>query len=142
MVLYTLSMIWKAGGVFNILPDGDIELDLRNAKEIPEVVLKTAESIYDEIKSFLLSVEGMDAASKTLWKMITVFCGWQQNEKIKQFLNGDDIGLNAFLEWQAKLNANGWTSVYDHYEDYENDETNKLKAEIFKRAVEFAKSNK
>lgn len=142
MVLYTLSIIWKNGGVFNIMKNGEIELDLSNAKEIPEVVLKTAESIYDEIKSTLLAVEGKSNVDKTIWKMFTAFCGWQQNEKIKQFLNGDDIGLNTFLEWQAKLNANGWTSVYDHYEDYENDETNKLKAEIFKRAVEFARANK
>lgn len=142
MVLYTLSVIWKNGGVFNILPDGDIELDLRNAKKIPDVVLKTAESIYEDIKIFLSSVDGMDNASKTLWMMITVFCGWQQNEKIKGFLNGDDIALNMFLEWQAKLNGNGWSEIYQDYRQFENEETDKIKQDIFKRAVSFSKPSK
>ncbi len=142
MVLYTLSIIWKNGGVFNIMQNGEIELDLSNAKKIPDVVLKTAESIYDEIKSTLLAVEGKDAASKTLWKMYTTFCGWQHNDKIKEFLNGDQEALDLFLEWQAKLNGNGWISCYDFYEDFENEETNKIKHEIFKRAVSFSKASK
>lgn len=142
MVLYTLSIIWKNGGVFKIMKNGDIELDLSNAKEIPEVVLKTAESIYDEIKTTLIAVEGKSNVDKTIWMMFATFCGWQQNQKIKDFLNNDEIGLDMFLNWQAKLNGLGWGSVYDHYEDFENEETNRIKEDIFKRAVSFSKTSK
>lgn len=135
MVLYVLSRIWKYGGIIERLPDG--KLKLKDHENIPPTVLKAAEPIFGEIDAYLLSVEGMNNIDLTLWKMITVFAGWQKNEAISNFLNGDEDALNLFMDYQAKLNGNGWTDIYGDWRQYENDESTKLKEQVYKRAVAF-----
>lgn len=137
MVLYVLSQIWKFGGVIERLPDG--QLELKNHEKIPSEVLKAAEPIFNEIDTYLKSVEGMKGADKTLWKMIVALCGWQKNELISNFLNNDEVALNLFYDYQAKLAVNGWKEIYIDWRQYENDESAKLKKEIHARAVAFAK---
>ena len=74
--------------------------------------------------------------------MIIALCGWQKNESISNFLNSDEKGLNLFIDYQVELTKNGWTNIYDDWRQYENDESNKLKVELFNRAVVFAKGAK
>ncbi|TQR28348.1 hypothetical protein C7Y47_22165 [Lysinibacillus sphaericus] len=140
MVLYILSQIWKFGGVIERLPDG--QLELKNHEKIPGEVLKAAEPIFGEIDTYLKSVEGMKGADKTLWKMIVALCGWQKNESISNFLNNDEVALNLFCDYQAKLAVNGWKEIYVDWRQYENDESAKLKKEIHACAVAFAKGAK
>lgn len=138
IVLFVLSRIWKFGGIIE-RDKNDGQLELKNHQNIPNEVLKAADPIFPEIDAYLKSVEGMSAADKTLWKMITVFAGWQKNDSITKFLNNDPVALNLFLDYQAKLNGNGWHDIYDDWRQYENDESSKLKNEIYARAVAFAK---
>jgi len=140
MVLYVLSQIWKFGGVIERLPDG--QLELKNHEKIPGEVLKAAEPIFNEIDSYLKSVEGMKGADMTLWKMIVALCGWQKNELISNFLNHDEAALNLFVDYQSKLAVNGWKEIYVDWRQYENDESAKLKKEIHVRAVAFAKKRR
>lgn len=137
MVLYVLSQIWKFGGVIERLSDG--QLELKNHEKIPGEVLKAAEPIFNEIDTYLKSVEGMNGPDKTLWKMIVALCGWQKNESISNFLNNDEVALNLFCDYQAKLAVNGWKEIYDDWRRYENEDSAKLKKEIHVRAVAFAK---
>lgn len=138
MVLYVLSRIWKYGGIIE-RDKNDGQLELKNHKNIPDEILKLAASIFPEIDAYLKSVEGMKGADLTLWKMITVLCGWQKNEAISNFLNNDEIALNLFVDYQSKLAVNGWKDIYEDWRRYENDESTKLKKEIYARAVAFAK---
>jgi len=84
----------------------------------------------------------MNKVDITAWKMIIALCGWQKNESISNFLNSDEKGLNLFIDYQVELTKNGWTNIYDDWRQYENDESNKLKVELFNRAVVFAKGAK
>ena len=138
MVLYVLSRIWKYGGIIE-RDKNDGQLEIKNHINIPEEILKTAASIFPEIDAYLKSVEGMKGADMTLWKMITIFAGWQKNDAITNFLNNDAVALNLFLDYQAKLNGNGWHDIYADWRQYENDESTTLKIEIHARAVAFAK---
>lgn len=136
MVLYVLSQIWKHGGVIERLPDG--RLKLNNSGNIPETVLKAAEPIFGEIDAYLKSVEGMNAVDLTLWKMIVTIANWQKNEAINNFLCGDEEALNMFFSYQAKLAHNGWIDIYQNWMDFEDAETEKLKKQIYSRAIAFA----
>ena len=140
IVIYVLSRIWKFGGIIDREKDGSLKLS--NHKNIPGDVLKAAEPIFDEIDKYLQSVEGMDTPSQTLWKMILALAGGQKNESISKFLNGDEIALNLFVDYQTKLAANGWNDIYEDWRQYENAESEKLKIEIFNRAVTFGKGAK
>ncbi|WP_041865854.1 hypothetical protein [Solibacillus silvestris] len=141
IVLFVLSRIWKFGGIIE-RDKNDGQLELKNHQNIPNEVLKAADPIFPEIDAYLKSVEGMSATDKTLWKMITVFAGWQKNDSITNFLNNDSVALNLFLDYQAKLNGNGWHDIYEDWRQFENDESTKLKNEIYARAVAFAKGAK
>ena len=110
---------------------------MKNSENIHPDVLKAAEPIFNEIDSYLLSVEGMNAIDTTLWKMIVTISNWQKNESINNFLCGDETALNLFFEYQAKLAVNGWTDIYADWRQYENDETKLLKEQIYKRATTF-----
>ena len=140
MILYVLSQIWKSGATIERESDGS--LLLKNHERINPTVLKAAEPIFPEIDNYLKSVEGMNNVDLTAWKMIVALAGWQNNKSVNDFLNGDEIGLNLFCEYQAKLAGNGWGNIYDDWRIFENAETEKLKIEIFNRAVAFAKGGK
>lgn len=141
MVLYVLSRIWKSGGIIE-RDQSDGQLALKNHQKVPVEVLKATDPIFNEIDAYLKSVEGMDAPSQTVWKMIIALCGWQQNETISNFLNNDEIALNLFIDYQAKLAVNGWKNIYEDWRQFENAETEKIKIEIFNRAVAFTKGEK
>lgn len=140
MILYILSKIWQSGAKIQRLPNG--ELELHHHELVDEEVLKAAEPIFNEVDLYLQSVECMNAIDTTIWKMIMAFANWQQNEKIIGFLNGDEKGLKLFLEYQAKLAVNGWKDIYTDYRQYETSESEKLKVELYNRAVGFAKGAK
>lgn len=140
MVIFTLSRIWRHGGI--IERQADNSLKLSNHQNIPPTVLKAAEPIFPEIDNYLKSVEGMSNMDLTLWKMIVALCGWQKNESISNFLNNDEIALNKFVEYQVALAKNGWAEIYEDWRQYENDESTKLKNEIYARALAFAKGAK
>lgn len=141
MVLYVLSQIWKFGGVIE-RDEKDGSLELKNSKNIPAEVLKASEPIFAEIDAYLISVEGMKGADMTLWKMIVALCGWQKNESISNFLNHDETALNLFLDYQSKLAVNGWKDIYADWRQYENDESNVMKQNIYERAILYANQNK
>lgn len=140
MVIYVLSRIWRYGGIIERLPDG--QLELKNHQNIPAEVLKAAEPIFAEIDAYLKSVEGMNATDMTAWKMIVALAGWQRNESISNFLNSDEVALNLFCDYQAKLALNGWKELYEDWRKYENAETELLKKQIYDRAILHARQNK
>lgn len=140
-VLFIISKILKSGAeIYRDKSDG--QLALKDGHLIPEEVIEAAKPIFDRIDAYFKSVEGMDKSSQTVWKMIIVLCGWQKNESISNFLNGDEKALNLFIDYQVELTKNGWTNIYDDWRQYENDESNKLKVELFNRAVAFTKGAK
>lgn len=136
MVIYTLSMIWKNGG--QIIREKDGSLSLKTADKIPPEILKVAESIFNEIDAYLLSVEGMNNVDKTLWKMVTSLLG-NKNEKLNDFICNDQESLDMFFKYQGELAASGWNDAYSCWFKYENDKTLELKQEIYKRAVAYFK---
>lgn len=140
MVLHVLALIWKSGGIIQRLPNG--ELQLNNSESVPVDVLKAAEPIFSSIDSYLKSVEGMSNIDMTTWKMVVALNGWQQNESINNFLNGDEEALNLFFDYQAQLAKNGWVSIFDDWREYEDEKTAALKTKIYERAVAFAKGAK
>lgn len=135
-----LSQIWKFGGIIERENDGSLKLS--NHTNIPNAVLKAAEPIFDEIDTYLKSVEGMKGVDLTNWKIIMHMCGWIKNKKIEHMLNNNEqIRLLAY-DFQAKLDGNGWKNILDDYRQFENDESTNLKKEIHARAVAFAKGAK
>ena len=140
MVIYILSKIWASGA--KIIRDPDNSLRLEHHELVDETVLKAAEPIFNDIDKYLQSVEGMDACSLTNWKIIMFMCGWLKNEGIEKFLNNDDKAGPLAFEFQAKLAVSGWKDIYTDYRQYENAVTDKLKVELYERAVAFAKGAK
>lgn len=140
-VIFILSQIWKFGGVIE-RDKMDGSLELKNHEKIPGEVLKAAEPIFNEIDTYLKSVEDMNGADMTLWKMIVALAGWQKNESISNFLKSDEVALNLFCDYQAKLALNGWKELYEDWRQYENAETEQLKKQIYERAILHARQNK
>ena len=140
MVLYVLSQIWKFGGVIERLSDG--QLELKNHKNIPVEVLKAAEPIFDDIDAYLKSVEGMNVIDRFTWNIVAVSAGWQKNENIDIFFRNDEKVVDLFYRYTTILALNGWVNSYQDWRQYENDESIKLKNEIYARAVAFAKGAK
>ena len=140
MVIYILSKIWASGAKINRLPSG--ELNLQHHELVDETVLKAAEPIFNEIDNYIKSVEGMKAVDLTNWKIIMFMCGWIKNDTIENFLNNDEKAGELAFEFQAKLAVSGWKDIYTDYRQYENPVTDKLKLEIYNRAVAYAKGAK
>ena len=140
MVIYILSKIWSSGA--KIIRDPDNSLRLEHHELVDETVLKAADPIFNDIDKYLQSVEGMNAVDLTNWKIIMFMCGWLKNEGIEKFLNNDDKAGPLAFEFQAKLAVSGWKDIYTDYRQYENAVTDKLKFELYERAVAFAKGAK
>lgn len=137
-VLKILSLIWKSGAeIYRDESDG--RLALKNAKLVPPDVLKAAEPIFPQIEEWFKSWEGASSEKVTLMKMINHICGWQDNEKLNNWLCNDLESLDLFNDWMIVLANNGWINTYDDYRQFENDESNKLAHELYKRAVVYAK---
>ena len=139
--LKVLSNIWKSGAEI-YKDESDNRLALKNAGKIPEEVLKAAEPIFPDIEKWFASWEKAPATDKTIMKMLHLFCGWQPNSKINEWLNNDLAALDMLDRWCKALDKNGWKDIYDDFRQYENDESNKLKQALYERAMAFAKGAK
>lgn len=137
-VLKVLSNIWKSGAEI-YKDESDSQLSLRNVEKIPEEVLEAARPIYPDIEKWFASWEQASAADKTIMKMLHLFCGWQPNSKINEWLSNDLESLDMLDRWCKALDKNGWKNIYDDFRQYENDESNKLKQTLYDRAKAYFK---
>ena len=138
MVLRVLSQIWKSGA--EIYRDKtDNRLALKNANKVPTEVLKAAEPIFPDIEKWFASWEQAPAVDITIMKTLHLFCGWQGNPKISEWLNNDLESLDMLDRWCKALSNNGWKDIYDDFRQYENEESNKLKQALYDRAMAYFK---
>ncbi|KGR89268.1 hypothetical protein [Lysinibacillus odysseyi] len=137
-VLMVLSQIWKSGAEI-YRDESDNRLALKNAKKIPEEVLKAAEPIFPDIEKWFASWEQAEAVDITIMKMLHLFCGWQSNQKINEWLSNDLESLDMLDRWCKALDRNGWKNIYDDFRQYENEESNKLKQALYDRAKVYFK---
>ncbi|PID15588.1 hypothetical protein CSV63_07355 [Sporosarcina sp. P34] len=139
--LKILSLIWKSGAeIYRDEKDG--RLALNNASLIHPEVLKSAEPIFNQIDDWFKSWEGATGPDITIRKALELYCGWTKNEKMNTWLLSDNESLNLLHDWTVVLARNGWRDPYDDYRQYENDESNEMKTEFYKRAVSWASRNK
>lgn len=141
MVLHVLSQIWKCGAeIYRDESDG--RLSLKNAKLVPEEVLKAADPIFPQIEVWFKSWEEASAPDKTLMKMVHQACGWQHNPKLNEWICADVDALMLFMEWQETLAKNGWNDIYTDYRQFENEASNVMKKKLYESAVLYANHNK
>jgi hypothetical protein len=137
-VLMILSQIWKSGA--NIfLDESDNRITIKQQNLIPAEVMKAAEQNFQAIDDWFNSWKNVSPEKITLMKMVHNICGWQDNEKLNQWLCTELESLDLFNDWMIVLAKNGWNNVYDDYRQFENDESNKIAHELYKRAVQYAK---
>lgn len=139
-VLEILSLFWKSGAVMELLPTGEIKLS--NHEAISPEVTDAAKTVFPQIEKWFKSWSNASATQLTLWKAYQQYCGWGKNEKILDWLNGDDQAAYLMNDWMIELGKNGWNDIYDDYRPYENEQTNEIANRIFKNAVAYAKENK
>ncbi|SPU37891.1 Uncharacterised protein [Lysinibacillus capsici] len=141
IVLNVLSQIWKCGAeIYRDESDG--RLSLKNAKLVPEEVLKAADPIFPQIEEWFKSWEEASAPDKTLMKMVHQACGWQHNPKLNEWICADVDSLMLFMEWQETLAKNGWNDIYTDYRQFENEASNVMKKKLYESAVLYANQNK
>lgn len=141
MVLHVLSQIWKSGAeIYRDESDG--RLSLKNARLVPEEVLKAADPIFPQIEEWFKSWEEASAPDKTLMKMVHQACGWQHNPKLNEWICTDVDSLMLFMEWQETLAKNGWNDIYTDYRQFENEASNVIKKKLYESAVLYANQNK
>lgn len=140
-VLKILSDIWKSGA--NIYLDkNDDRIAIDNQKLIPREVMQQAEQHALEIDKWFKSWKNESSKNITLMKMVHQICGWQQNQKLHDWLCAEEDSLLMFDEWMIVLAKNGWKDIYDDYRQFENDESNKIAQELYTRAITYANSSK
>ncbi|MEA0564563.1 hypothetical protein [Lysinibacillus irui] len=140
-VLKILSDIWKCGAeIYRDESDG--RLSLKNARLVPEEVLKAADPIFPQIEEWFKTWEEASAPDKTLMKMVHQACGWQHNPKLNEWICKDVDALMLFMEWQETLAKNGWNDIYTDYRQFENEASNILKKKLYESAVLYANQNK
>lgn len=133
-----LSQIWKSGA--NIYLDGkDDRIAIDNQKLIPAEVMQAAEQNFQDIDDWFKSWKDEGAEKITLMKMVHHMCGWQHNEKLNEWLCSKFDSLMLFDDWMIALAKNGWKDIYEDYRQFENDESNVMSHELYKRAVTYAK---
>ncbi|MFJ7585629.1 hypothetical protein [Bacillus cereus] len=136
-VLMILSQIWKSGA--NIYLDTDDRVAIKNQNMIPAEVMQAAEQNFQAIDAWFKSWKDASSEKITLMKMVHQICGWQENEKLQEWIIEDTKSLDLFMDWLNLLAINGWKDVYDDYRQFENDESNKLAKELYINAVTYAK---
>lgn len=137
-VLMILSQIWKSGA--NIYLDKeDDRIAIKNQNLIPAEVMQAAEQNFGEIDKWFKSWKEASAEKITLMKMVHQICGWQHNEKLNNWLCAEEESLSLFDDWMIVLAKNGWKDIYEDYRQFENDESNGMAHELYKRAVAYAK---
>lgn len=140
-VLKVLSLIWKSGAeIYRDESDG--RLAINHVIKIPPEVLKAAEPIFNDIDQWFKSWEQASSQDVTIKKALHHYCGWQHNEKINDWLNKDEESLILLDDWAVALAKNGWKDIYEDYRQYENDESNSMKNDFYKRAVFYVRQNK
>lgn len=133
-----LSQIWKSGA--NIFLDpADNRITIKQQNLIPVEVMKAAEQNFQAINDWFNSWKNVSPEKITLMKMVHNICGWQDNEKLNQWLCTELESLDLFNDWMVVLAKNGWNNVYEDYRQFENDESNKMANELYKRAVAYSK---
>lgn len=136
-----LSQIWKSGA--NIyLDESDDRLAIKNQNLIPKEVMQAAEQNFQAIDDWFKSWKNASNEKLTIMKMVHNICGWQNNEKLNQWLCSDVESLDMFDNWMISLAKNGWNNIYDDFRQFENDESNKMAKELYNRAITYAKNNK
>lgn len=140
-ILKVLSHIWKSGAeIYRDESDG--KLALKNAKVIHPDVLSAAEKDFGEIDQWFKSWENHSAQDVTIQKALHLFCGWQTNEKMNDWLCSDEESLYLLHDWTVELAKSGWRDIYTDYRDYENSESNDLKIKFYERAILYSRQNK
>lgn len=137
-VLKILSLIWKSGA--NIYLDkNDNRIAIEKQKLIPAEVMQAAEQNFQAIDAWFKSWKDADSKKITLMKMVHHMCGWQENEKLNNWLCTEKDSLDLFNDWMIVLAKNGWKDIYEDYRQFENDESNKMAHELYGRAIAYAK---
>lgn len=137
-VLKILSLIWKSGA--NIYLDKkDNRIAIKQQNLIPTEVMQAAEQNFQAIDDWFKSWKGASNEKITIMKMVHNICGWQDNEKLNQWLCNEISSLDLFDDWMILLAKNGWKDIYEDYRQFENEESNKLAKELYIRAVTYAK---
>jgi hypothetical protein len=136
--LMILSQIWKSGA--NIYLDNtDDRLAIKNQNLIPKEVMQAAEQNFQAIDEWFKSWKGASPEKITIMKIVHNICGWQPNDKLNQWLCNEVESLDLFNDWMIVLAKNGWQDIYSDYRQFENDESNAMAHELYKRAVTYAK---
>lgn len=139
--LKVLSFIWKSGAeIYRDESDGKLAID--KASLIPGEVMQAAEKQFTEIDQWFRSWEGASNPDVTIQKALFIFCGWQTNEKMNEWLCADAESLSLLHDWTVELDKNGWKDIYEDYRKYENDESNSLKIKFYENAVLYKRQNK
>lgn len=136
--LMILSQIWKSGADI-YLDAKDDRIAIKNQKLIPKPVMEAAEQHGQVIDQWFKSWKNANGEKVTLMKMVHQMCGWQHNQKLNDWLCNEKESLTLFDDWMVLLAKNGWTDIYDDFRQYENNQSNKLAHELYKRAVAYAK---
>lgn len=136
-VLMILSQIWKSGA--NIYLDTDDRVAIKNQNLIPAEVMKAAEQNFQSIDAWFKSWKDASSEKITLMKMVHQICGWQENEKLQEWIIEDTKSLDLFMDWLNLLANNGWKDIYEDYRQFENEESNKLANELYINAVTYAR---
>lgn len=140
-VLKVLSFIWKSGAEI-YRDESDDRLAIRNAKLIPPEILKAAEPIFGEIEAWYKSWENASAVDITMRKALHLFCSWEKNEKMNEWLCNDHESLMLLHDWTVVLAKNGWNDIYVDHREYENEESMYMKLKFYDRAVIYTRRNK
>lgn len=136
--LQVMSKIWKSGADMKLLPSGEIEL--LHAELVPADVMSAAEEVFVDIEKWFKSWEDATPLQKTMRNVLLEYCGWTRNTKILQWLNAEESETFLFHDWTVMLAKNGWSSPYEDYRPFEDDETNKLAQVIYDNACKYMKA--
>lgn len=140
-LLKILSLIWRSGAeIYRDESDG--RLALKDANKIPPEVLAAAEPIFNQIDDWFKSWEDAAAHDITIRKALHLFCGWQLNEKMNEWLCANEKSLFMLHDWTVELAKNGWKDIYEDYREYENNASNDLKVKFYEMAVLYINQNK
>lgn len=140
MVLRILSQIWKTGATIKRLENGELELKVKNP--IPDDIMRQATDRFAEIDEWHKSVEGSSAVEQTMFKVYSLFCGWQHNEVINKWLCSDLESLDKVDRWIKSLERNGMKDIYEDFRQFQSEESDKLANELYKSAIAYVRGQK
>ncbi|MGG5736747.1 hypothetical protein [Bacillus cereus group sp. IBL03679] len=137
-VIKILSEIWKSGANIYLDPS-DNRIGITRQHLISKEFMKAAEQNYPAIEDWFQSWKEANAEKLTIMKILHQFCGWQQNQKLYDWLLADIDSLQMFYDWTIMLAKNGWTDMYEDHRQFENDESDAMARKIYERAVIYAR---